>query len=108
MSPGGKACFSVALVVAAIVTNTAHAYTITRCIDAGEAAIDRLQIDREKIAEVKTDKLVSGGENLYVTGYLLWMKSNACKGSLVLSLRADCSFLDTFTRGDCSLAHFRR
>ena len=103
-----KVRFSAALLATTVLTNAANAYTIEQCTDAGETAIEQLQIDRAKISEVKTDRQVSGGDNLYVTGYLLWLKSKSCKGSLVLNLRADCQFIDTFTRGDCSLADFRK
>ncbi len=108
MSLARKVRFSAALVAATMLTNAANAYTISRCTNVGEAAIDQLQIDRAKISEVKTDTQTSGSENPRVTGYFLWMKSKACKGSLVLTLREDCSFFDTFTRGDCSLADFRK
>ena len=108
MSLARKVRFSAALVAATMLTNAANAYTIRRCTSAGEAAIDQLQIDRAKISEVKTDTQTTGSENPRVTGYFLWMKSKACKGSLVLSLREDCTFIDTFSRGDCSLADFRK
>ena len=108
MSRARKVCFSTALVAATMLTNDANAYTIGRCTNAGETVIDQLQIDREKISKVITDTQTSGFENPRITGYLLWVKSKACKGSLVLSLREDCSFLSTFTRGDCSLADFRK
>ncbi len=100
--------FSAVLVAATMLTNAANAYTIRRCNNSGEAAIDQLHIDRAKISEVKTDTQSSLDESQHVTGYFLWMKSTACQGSLVLTLRADCGFLDTFTRGDCSLADFRK
>ncbi len=108
MSRARKIRFSAALVAATMLTNAASAYTIGRCTTAGGTAIDQLQIDREKISDVITDTQTTGAENPYVTGYFLWLKSEACKGSLVLTLRADCRFMDTFTRGDCSLADFRK
>ena len=108
MSRAIKVRFSAALVAATMLTNAANAYTIGHCTNGGETAIGQLQIDREKISKVITDTQTSGGESMYVTGYHLWLKSDACQGSLVITLRADCSFFDTFTSGDCSLADFRK
>ena len=108
MSLARKVRFSAALVAATMLTNAANAYTIRHCTNAGEAAIDQLQIDRAKISEVKTDTQFGGGRARFVSGYFLWLTSNACKGSLVLTLRADCRFIDTFSRGDCSLADFKK
>ena len=108
MSRARKVRFSAALVAATMLTNAANAYTIGRCTNGGETAIDQLQIDREKISKVINDTQTDGSENPRVTGYFLWLKSEACKGSLVLTLREDCSFFDTFTSGDCSLADFRK
>ena len=107
MSLARKVRFSAALVAATMLTNVANAYTIRHCSNAGEAAIDQLQIDRAKISDVRTDTQF-GGRARFVSGYHLWLTSNACKGSLVLSLRADCRFIDTFSRGDCSLADFKK
>lgn len=108
MSHARIMCFSAVLVAATMLTSATNAYTIGRCTNGAEKAIDQLQIDREKISKVITDTQTSGVETPYVTGYFLWLKSETCKGSLVLDLREDCSFIDTFTRGDCSLADFRK
>ncbi len=96
------------VISATMLTNAANAYTIGRCTNGAETAIDQLQIDREKISKVINDTQTSGFENPRVTGYHLWLKSDACQGSLVITLRADCSFFDTFTSGDCSLVDFRK
>ena len=108
MSLARKVRFWAALAAATMLTNAANAYTIGRCSNGGETAFDQLQIDRDKISKVINDTQTSGGESMYVTGYHLWLKSQACKGSLVVTLREDCSFFDTFTSGDCSLADFRK
>lgn len=90
-----------------LIAGPASAYSISRCAKTAETAIDKLEIDRAKISEAKTDVQVSGGENMIVTGVNIWLKSASCKGSFVLVMTPSCEFVDTFDRGECTAGSFK-
>lgn len=79
-----------------------------RCSEAVAPAIAELQLDRSRITAIRNDVVYAGTVGKRVTGVNFWLSSGACEGSLVLVLTYDCRFIDTFTRGACTIDDFRR
>lgn len=75
-----------------------------RCNAQFEAAIDKLGFDRSKITKQRNEVALAGRSGSTVVGYRAWLSSNACEGSVVVSLHSDCGFDTTFTRGGCKEA----
>jgi hypothetical protein len=46
---------------------------------------------------------MTGHRGTTVTGYMAWLSSSTCDGSVVLNFHRDCRFIDTFARGNCTL-----
>lgn len=68
-----------------------------------DAEIIKLGFDRTKITKTKYQVISGGVSGRLVTGYVAWFSSGICDGSVALSLQSDCSFIDTFTRGQCTV-----
>ena len=62
-----------------------------------------LNIDPAKVSRRVNETVVTGGENLVVTGYRIWLRSNLCRGTVAINLGADCRIIDTYSRSECTL-----
>ena len=87
----------------ALPASAQHRKSVEPCDAEFDAAIEKLGIDRAKITQTRSETTLTGRNAKNVSGHLMWLSSNACEGSVVIQLQPSCQFIDTFSRGKCTL-----
>lgn len=106
VKPGFTIFLAVCLAVMA--TSASMAAARGQCSPIGDAPLEALNIDPEKVSRRINETVVSGGEDIVVTGYRIWLRSDSCRGTVAINLDTECRVIDTFSRSECTLNSFQK
>lgn len=99
---------AVAMALSASADALAGSFKFDRCKPDVDAAYAALGIDAAKVSRVVNEPVVLVGEDKVLTGYRMWLSSNACKGRVAINFSLQCDLIDSFERGECGLDDFAR